>query len=72
MADRAENYSDGWGGTVASQHDGEGSGRWDVRGGNLYLSEAGGVMEEVDIEVKYNSNGAPIIVADGTEYCQCE
>lgn len=69
---RAEGYSSGYGGTMASQHDSGGGGRWAVNNGQLYISEAGGDLQPVQLQVKTNSSGYPIIVADGVEYSQCQ
>lgn len=71
MGSRGEGYSSGGGGTFASQHDGGTSGRWKVEGEQLSLSEDGVEWENVAVRVKSNSNGSPIIVADGVEYSQC-
>jgi len=70
MGSRGEGYSSGGGGTFASQRDSGGGGQWKVNGDQFFLSE-GGEMEQVDYRIKTNSNGAPIIVADGVEYSQC-
>ena len=47
-------------------------GRWEVKGGMLYMSEGAGQLEPVDLKVTYNSNGSPILTADGVEYCRCD
>ena len=70
MGSRGEGGSSGSGGSMASQHDAAGGGRWRVRNGELYLSE-GGDFEHVATTLKRNSNGHPVIVADGVEYSQC-
>ncbi|HKY61916.1 MAG TPA: hypothetical protein VJR29_00720 [bacterium] len=71
MGSRGEGYSSGGGGTFASQHDGGSGGRWKVEGERLFLSDDGVEWESVATRVKSNSNGNPIIVADGVEYSQC-
>lgn len=70
---RAEGYSSGYGGTFASQRDSRSGGRWQARGMRLFLSDPPQLpqLTEVRINVKRNSNGRPIIVADGVEYVQC-
>ena len=67
---RAEGGSSGPSGSIASQRDAQGGGRWRVQAGELFMSE-GGPFEMVQTVVKRNSNGYPIIVADGAEYSQC-
>lgn len=69
---RAEGYSSGRGGTYASQNDSSGGGRWKVNKGELYLSQGRGELGHVNTVVKRNSNGYPIILADGVEYSQCK
>jgi hypothetical protein len=68
---RAEGYSSGRDGTYASQSDSRGNGRWKVAKGELYMSEGAGEFGLVNTVVKRNSNGYPIILADGAEYSQC-
>lgn len=72
MGSRGEGYSSGGGGTFASQSDKGSGGRWKVEGEQLSMSEDGVEWETVTTRVKSNSNGSPIIVADGVEYSQCE
>jgi len=69
---RAEGYSSGRGGTYSSQNDSSGGGHWKVNKGELYLSEGRGELALVRTVVKRNSNGYPIILADGVEYSQCK
>jgi hypothetical protein len=69
---RAEGYSSGYGGSMASQHDSGGSGRWKTKGGQLYLSGPDGNLESINLQVNHNSNGYPVIKADGVEYSQCD
>ncbi|MDA8101297.1 MAG: hypothetical protein M0042_16880 [Nitrospiraceae bacterium] len=69
---RAEGSSSGKYGSYASQHDSGSGGRWKVVKGELYLSEGSSQMQLVRTVVKKNSNGYPIVVADGVEYSQCK
>lgn len=68
---RGEGYSGGSGGTMASQRNSAGGGLWRVQGGELFMSEGAGQLEAVGTLLKRNSNGYPVIVADGVEYSQC-
>jgi len=68
---RGEGYSSGSGGSMASQRDSAAAGMWKVMNGELFMSEGGGGLEHVQTVLKRNSNGYPIIVADGAEYSQC-
>ena len=71
MGGRAEGGSSGRAGSVYSQNDSGGGGRWAVQQGELFMSE-GGRMEHVQTVIRRNSNGYPVIVADGVEYTQCQ
>lgn len=67
----AETYNSGAAGSVAGQYaDGE-AGRWRVVSGALQVSEDGMNWVTLPLQVTRNSNGAPIIKADGREYAQC-
>jgi hypothetical protein len=68
---RGEGSSSGSGGSMASQRNSAGGGLWRVEKGELYLSEGRGQLEPVRTVLKRNSNGYPVIVADGVEYSQC-
>jgi len=68
---RGETYSSGQYGSVAGQSNSANGGRWAVQRGMFLMSEGAGQMGQVQVDVKQNSNGYPIIVADGTEYSQC-
>lgn len=68
---RGEGRSSGSGGSMASQRDSAGGGMWKIDDGELYMSEGRGQLEHVRTVLKRNSNGHPIIVADGVEYSQC-
>jgi hypothetical protein len=46
-------------------------GQWTVKGGQLYMSEGGGPLQPLPLQITRNSNGYPIINADGKEYSQC-
>lgn len=48
-----------------------GGGQWTVKGGQLYFGEGGGELQPVALQITRNSNGYPIITADGREYSQC-
>lgn len=66
---RGEGYSSGYGGTMASQHNSGGGGRWKVVNGQLYIGDT--IPQPVQSVVKHNSNGSPIVVVNGTEYSKC-
>jgi hypothetical protein len=70
---RGETYSSGSGGSVAGQHDSDSRGQWKVQNGQLFMSNPpeSPALAPVGITVTRNSNGYPIITADGTEYSQC-
>jgi hypothetical protein len=70
---RGETYNSGRNGTVAGQHDSGGAGRWAVRQGQLYLSAPPEQpsLQPVALKVTRNSNGYPILNADGVEYSAC-
>lgn len=71
FGNQRESQSSGQYGSVYGQSGGGGGGRWQVQGGELYMGEGGGPLEPVQTTLKRNSNGYPIIVADGVEYMQC-
>ncbi len=71
FGNQRESQSSGQYGSVYGQSGGGGGGRWQVKGGELYMGEGGGPLEPVETELKRNSNSYPIIVADGVEYMQC-
>lgn len=58
-------------GSYSSQSDSGGAGRWKIVKGELHLSEGNGDLNHVNTALQRNSNGYPIIVADGVEYMQC-
>lgn len=71
FGNQRESQSNGQYGSVYGQSGGGGGGRWQVKGGELYMGEGGGPLEGVQTQLKRNSNGYPVIVADGVEYTQC-
>ena len=70
---RTETYNSGANGTVAGQYDSEGGGRWEVRGGQLFMSSAENpTLQAVGgFSVTQNSNGSPIINSGGKEFSLC-
>lgn len=66
-----ESYSSGQYGSVASQGNGGEGGRWQVRGGVLYVSNGNAPLQPVNLSITRNSNGYPILKADGVEYMVC-
>lgn len=73
MGARGETYSSGPNGTVSGQTDSSDRGQWQVRNNTLWLSEGGGPVQPVEgFSVTRNSNGYPIINADGREYSSCQ
>lgn len=68
---RAETVSSGPNGTYAGFSKDAQRGRWEVHHGRLWLGIAGAPLQPVNGRVNYNSNGSPIIVADGKEYMLC-
>lgn len=71
MSSNSESYSSNPNGSVVGQGGDGAGGRWQVRAGVLYTSEGNGPMQPVQLTVTRNSNGYPIIKANGTEYTQC-
>jgi hypothetical protein len=71
FGNQRESQSSGQYGAVYGQSGGGGGGRWQVASGELYMGEGGGPLQPVQTLLKRNSNGYPIIVADGVEYMQC-
>lgn len=72
QSDRATGYSSGSGGDFASQHDSRVAGRWAVKNEVLYITEGNGPFEQVDLRVKLNSNGHPILVTEAGEHVRCD
>lgn len=71
FGNQRESVSSGSAGSVYGRGGGASGGRWRVINGELYMGEDGDSLEPVRTVVKRNSNGYPIIVADGVEYMQC-
>jgi hypothetical protein len=67
-----EGYSSGSGGTYASQSNSGAAGYWKIVKGALYMSEGEGQLQPVNLRVTKNSNGYPILIADGQEYSGCQ
>ena len=67
----AETYNSGNAGTVAGQYGGGEAFHWKVQGGDLHVSADGRTFSPGNIRVNFNSNGAPIVLANGREYMQC-
>jgi hypothetical protein len=67
----AESHNSGPSGSVGSQSRGNGGGRWGVQNNVLFMGEGYGQAQPVNLRVNRNSNGYPIIVADGIEYRMC-
>jgi hypothetical protein len=67
----SENYSSNQYGSVASQGNSGDGGRWEVRGGVLYLASGNAPLQPVNLSITRNSNGSPILKVDGIEYMQC-
>jgi hypothetical protein len=57
-------------GSVYSQQAGATQARWTIQGGLLYLDFGQGPQPQM-LQITRNSNGYPIITADGREYSQC-
>jgi hypothetical protein len=68
---RGESYSSGMYGAVAGQSDSTNGGRWQARGGSLFMSAGAGPMEDTGLLVTRNSNGYPILRSGKKEYSQC-
>ncbi len=60
-------------GSAQSTSNAQSSGQWAVKGGQLYLSNPPETpsLELVHLSITRNSNGYPIITADGREYSMC-
>jgi hypothetical protein len=57
-------------GSVYGQSRGGQQARWQVQGGQLFI-DLGQGMQMVPLSITRNSNGYPIITANGSEYSQC-
>lgn len=71
---QSEGYSSGYGGTMASQHNSGDAGMWKVVNGKLMVNtaETGHQWAEMPMSITRNSNGSPIITANGREYMVCQ
>ncbi|MBL8951932.1 MAG: hypothetical protein JNK82_14210 [Myxococcaceae bacterium] len=68
-----EAVNSGPNGSVYNSSDSRGSGQWAVRGGQLWMADPGEPLQPVPgFAVTQNSNGYPIINADGKEYSTCQ
>lgn len=59
------------GGGYGSSEDGS-VGRWDLRGGRLFLLEGSGALEPVEFRVEINESDNPFLYIDETEYSRCK
>lgn len=66
-----ESYYSGSAGSVAGQSAGGEPFRWQMRGGLLNTSADGATWAQTRLQITTNSNGYPIITADGKEYSMC-
>lgn len=71
LGKQRESQSNGQWGSVYGQSGGSSGGRWQMQGGELYMGEGGGPLAPAQTQLKRNSNGYPIIVADGVAYMRC-
>ncbi len=70
---RTETYNSGAYGSMAGQYDSSNRGRWESRGGQLWMSSPENpVLQPLGaLNVTRNSNGSPIINANGQEFSSC-
>lgn len=66
-----ESYYSGPSGSVAGQSSGGEPFRWRVQNGALVVTGQTGEQSMIQLQVTQNSNGYPIINANGTEYSMC-
>jgi hypothetical protein len=66
-----ERTNSGSAGSVWGSNSSAESGRWKVENANLFVSADGAQWQMVRTEVTRNSNGSPILKADGIEYMVC-
>ena len=66
-----ESYYSGSAGSVASDRSGGTRAKWKVEGGGLHVSADGIQWKRVNLKIEPNSNGYPILTADGREYSGC-
>ena len=67
----AETYNSGRSGTVAGQHQGGTPFRWRLQNGVLLATTDGFQWGQFPLQITANSNGYPIVKADGKEYTMC-
>ena len=67
----AETYNSGRSGTVAGQHQGGTPFRWRLQNGVLLATTDGIQWGQFPLQITANSNGYPIVRADGKEYTMC-
>ena len=67
----SRSYSTGYGGTVAGQYGSASSGHWRVQNGRLFVSEGGGPLRPVQINITFDPAGSPILYHSGSEYLRC-
>ena len=67
LGTNTETYNSGRAGSVAGQRSGRGDKTWKVAGGRLYVDSV-----DLNLRVKQNSAGNPILTADGREYMRCK
>lgn len=69
----AETYSSGYGGTYAGQSKSGQSMRWKLQNLRLYIDEGNGAgFQDINLTADKNSNGWPILHAEGREYSMCK
>ena len=66
-----ETYNSGANGTVSSQSAGGTAFRWRVQNGVLLATQDGVQWGQYPLQITQNSNGYPIITANGKEYSMC-
>jgi hypothetical protein len=68
----AETYSAGYGGTYAGQSSSGGMMLWKVENLRLLIDQRNGTgFQDIGLTTSMNSNGYPILHADGREYSMC-
>ncbi|MBI4500897.1 MAG: hypothetical protein HY700_07015 [Gemmatimonadetes bacterium] len=71
LSSGAETYNSGRSGTVAGQHQGGTPFRWRLQNGVLLATTDGIQWGQFPLQISANSNGYPIVKADGKEYTMC-
>lgn len=66
-----ESYYSGPNGSVAGQSGGGEPFRWRIQNGLLMVTGQTGETSSIRLQVTQNSNGYPIVTANGTEYSMC-